>query len=116
MIGLEPISVVYSNPLSPRAISRTSILCRSHPKAVPLEENDTFMPQQFNILFDNNFNEINRCNLNDLLQTNCEINISPYSDKRVGAVEGRKLYDVISALSPYHASEEEMRLQLDATM
>ncbi len=116
MIGLEPINVVYANPLSPNKVSRTSILCRSHPMAMPLEENDTFMPRQFQVFADKSFNEAIRYNLSDLLQTKSDIEVLPYTDKRVGAVNGRKLYDVINELPPYHASEDEMCLRLDATM
>jgi SAM-dependent methyltransferase len=116
MVGLEPLHAIYSGRLRTDRSCRMAILCRSHPKPIPLNENDPFMPIQLKLLFDKTANEAMRYDLADLLKTQSTIDFSPYADEHVTAVNGQKLYEQVGLLSEYVPSEDETRLILNATM
>jgi SAM-dependent methyltransferase len=116
MTGLEPLHVVYNGPLAPEEVCRMAILCRSRAEPIPLDENDEFMRKQMKFLFSQNFNEVMRYKLPDLLKTKAAIEFAPFADAHVGAVNRQKLFDVVNALPEYRPLEDETRLTLNATM
>jgi hypothetical protein len=93
-----------------------AILCRSRAEPIPLDENDEFMRKQMKFLFSQNFNEVMRYKLPDLLKTKAAIEFAPFADAHVGAVNRQKLFDVVNALPEYRPLEDETRLTLNATM
>lgn len=116
MMGLEPLHVVYNGPLAPEDVCRMAILCRSRSAAVPLDETDDFMRKQMKFLFNQNLNEVMRYKLPDLLKTHSSIEYLPFTNDRIGATNGRRLFDVVNALPEYQPLEDETRLRLNASM
>lgn len=117
MTGLEPLHVIYNGPLAPEEVCRMAILCRSHPEPIPLDPNDEFMRKQMKFLFSQKFNEVMRYKLQDLLKTRSSIELAPFEDKHIGAVNGQqRLFDLVNNLPEYLPLEDETRLTLNATM